>query len=438
MEDQITGKVIADSEFFELPLINNFKNIFTYKIALGEAVKEEMSLVLKNLMTGGILLGFSDLHLEIQEKGSILRVRIDGKLHEACTFTAKIHHNIVSRIKLLAGLKLNIEKVPQDGRFTVVLNRPEGIEEIEIRVSTIPTAYGENIVMRILNPKSLISLEELGLRSDLFALFEVQAKKPNGMIIVTGPTGSGKTTTLYAFLKKIRSSENKVITIEDPIEYHLDGITQTQINSSRGYDFASGLRSIVRQDPDAILVGEIRDLETASIALQAALTGHLVLSTLHTNNAAGTIARLQALGELPVNIAPALNMVVAQRLVRRICQHCSKKQKISTELFTEIKEGFKTISPNIPLPAFSEDSEILVANEKGCEFCNFTGFKGRIALFEAIEIDDEMEDFILTSPSIPALERLAIQKGATLMKQDGYIKILNGITTIEEVIAVTG
>ncbi|MDD5639499.1 MAG: GspE/PulE family protein [Candidatus Pacebacteria bacterium] len=438
MEDQITGKVIADSEFFELPLINNFKNIFTYKIALEDAVKQEMSLVLKNLMTGGVLLGFSDLHLEIQEKGSILRVRIDGKLHEACTFAAKTHHNIVSRIKLLAGLKLNVEKVPQDGRFTVVLNRPEGIEEIEIRVSTIPTAYGENIVMRILNPKSLISLEELGLRSDLFALFEVQAKKPNGMIIVTGPTGSGKTTTLYAFLKKIRSSENKVITIEDPIEYHLDGITQTQINSSRGYDFASGLRSIVRQDPDAILVGEIRDLETASIALQAALTGHLVLSTLHTNNAAGTIARLQALGELPVNIAPALNMVVAQRLVRRVCQKCSKKQKISTELFTEIKEGFKTISPNIPLPSFSENSEILIPNEKGCEFCNFTGFNGRIALFEAIEIDDEMEDFILTSPSIPALERLAIQKGATLMKQDGYMKILDGITTIEEVIAVTG
>ncbi|MCK9393752.1 MAG: GspE/PulE family protein [Candidatus Paceibacterota bacterium] len=438
MEDQITGKVVAEAEFFEQPLVSNFKNIYTYKLALESAVQEEMSLVLKNLMTGAILLGFSDLHLEIEEKGSMLRVRIDGSLHQACVFTPKVHHNIVSRIKLLAGLKLNIEKAPQDGRFTVVLNRPEGVEEIEIRVSTIPTAYGENIVMRVLNPKSLISLEELGLRSDLFALFERQAKKPNGMIIVTGPTGSGKTTTLYAFLKKIRSSENKVITIEDPIEYHLDGITQTQINQSRGYDFASGLRSIVRQDPDAILVGEIRDLETASIALQAALTGHLVLSTLHTNNAAGTIARLQALGEIPVNIAPALNMVVAQRLVRKVCPHCSTKQRISAELFTEIKEGFKTISPNIPLPAFSENSEILVPSPKGCEFCNFTGFKGRIALFEAIEIDDEMEDFILTSPSIPALERLAIQKGATLMKQDGYMKILNGITTIEEVVAVTG
>jgi len=438
MEDQITGKITAEQEFFQEPLLGNFKNIHTYKLALGEAIKEEMSLVMKNLMAGAILLGFSDLHLEIEEKESTLRVRIDGALHPACNFTPKVHKSIVSRIKLLSGLKLNIEKVPQDGRFTVALERFEGTEEIEIRVSTIPTAYGENIVMRVLNPKSLISLEELGLRGDLLKLFEQQAKKPNGMIIVTGPTGSGKTTTLYAFLKKIRSPETKVITIEDPIEYHLDGITQTQIDHNRGYDFASGLRSIVRQDPDAILVGEIRDLETASIALQAALTGHLVLSTLHTNNAAGTIARLQALGEIPVNIAPALNMVVAQRLVRRICKHCSKPQKISPELYQEIVEGFRTISPKVPLPKISDDSDIIIPSSKGCAFCNFTGFKGRIALFEAIEIDDEMEDFILTSPSIPALERLAIQKGATLMKQDGYIKILDGITTIEEVRAVAG
>jgi type II secretory ATPase GspE/PulE/Tfp pilus assembly ATPase PilB-like protein len=258
------------------------------------------------------------------------------------------------------------------------------------------------------------------------------------MIIVTGPTGSGKTTTLYAFLKKIRNDTNKVITIEDPVEYHLDGITQTQIDHARGYDFASGLRSIVRQDPDAILVGEIRDLETASIALQAALTGHLVLSTLHTNNAAGTIARLQALGEIPVNIAPSLNMVVAQRLVRKVCKHCSTKEKISPELYKEMKESFKNVSSKVAIPSFDENTEILRPKEGGCELCNYTGFKGRIALFEAIEIDDEMEDFILTSPSIPALERLAIQKGATLMKQDGYMKIIEGITTIEEVVAVAG
>ncbi len=438
MEDRITGKIDIEQEFFERPLVDNFLNLMSYKLAIGKATQGDISLVLKNIMGGGIVLKFSDLHLEINEKDSFLRVRIDGLLQQVCPFDIPIYKKIVSRIKLLSGLKLNIEKVPQDGRFTVVLNKPEGVEEVEIRVSTIPTNYGENIVMRILNPQSLIDLEELGLRSDLYELFLQQAEKPNGMIIVTGPTGSGKTTTLYAFLKKIRNPTNKVITIEDPVEYHLDGITQTQIDHSRGYDFASGLRSIVRQDPDAILVGEIRDLETASIALQAALTGHLVLSTLHTNNSAGTIARLQALGELPVNIAPALNMVVAQRLVRRICKNCSSKQKISPELYTEMKEGFKNVSDKVPVPQFDENTEILVANEKGCDQCNFTGFKGRIALFEAIEIDDEMEDFILTSPSIPALEKLAIEKGSTLMKQDGYMKILEGITTIEEVRSVAG
>lgn len=438
MDDKITGKIEVDEIFFQEPLIQIFSNLQAYKIGIEKAAEQDISLVMKNMMGGSIMLNVSDLHLEIEETKAILRVRLDGMLQYTCDFNFSIYKKIVSRIKLLSGLKLNVEKVPQDGRFTVALCKPEKTEEIEIRVSTIPTNYGENIVMRILNPKSLINLEELGLRSDLYNLFEVQAHKPNGMIIVTGPTGSGKTTTLYAFLKKIRSPENKVITIEDPVEYHLDGITQTQIDQAKGYDFASGLRSIVRQDPDAILVGEIRDLETASIALQAALTGHLVLSTLHTNNAAGTIARLQALGELPVNIAPALNMVVAQRLVRKICKKCSSTQKISNELCSEMKEGFKNLSSDVLIPSFDENTEILIPKKEGCEFCNFTGFKGRIALFEAIEIDDEMEDFILTSPSIPALERLAIQKGATLMKQDGYIKILNGITTIEEVRAVAG
>ncbi|MDD4409045.1 MAG: GspE/PulE family protein [Candidatus Pacebacteria bacterium] len=438
MEDKITGKIDVDEEFFQKPLCENFLNLLNYRLATEKAATEDISLVMKNMMGGAIMLRFSDLHLEISEKDSALRVRLDGLLQHACSFDQNIYKKVVSRIKLLSGLKLNVEKVPQDGRFTVALHKPEGLLEIEIRVSTIPTNFGENIVMRVLNPQSLIDLEQLGLRSDLYELFQQQAHKPNGMIIVTGPTGSGKTTTLYAFLKKIRTASNKVITIEDPVEYHLDGITQTQIDHARGYDFASGLRSIVRQDPDAILVGEIRDLETASIALQAALTGHLVLSTLHTNNAAGTIARLQALGEIPVNIAPSLNMVVAQRLVRKVCKNCSSRQKIPTELYEEMKEGFKNVSSSVPIPHFDENTEILIPKEEGCEFCNYTGFYGRIALFEAIEIDDEMEDFILTSPSIPALERLAIQKGATLMKQDGYMKIIDGITTIEEVRAVAG
>jgi type II secretory ATPase GspE/PulE/Tfp pilus assembly ATPase PilB-like protein len=250
---------------------------------------------------------------------------------------------------------LNVSDKPQDGRFSIIFHTGN---EIEIRVSTLPTEYGETIVMRILNPNNLIDLEQLGLRKDIYQIFESQAKKPNGMIVVTGPTGSGKTTTLYAFLKKIRSPEIKVITIEDPIEYHLDGISQTQVNPKKGYNFATGLKSIVRQDPDAILVGEIRDLETASISLQAALTGHLVLSTLHANDAAGTIARFQALGESPTNIAPAINIAIAQRLVRKVCPKCTEMKKISPELLKEIQDGLAGIGSNVDCPEINENIEV--------------------------------------------------------------------------------
>jgi len=249
------------------------------------------------------------------------------------------------------------------------------------------------------------------------------------MIIVTGPTGSGKTTTLYAILKRIKSEELKIITIEDPIEYHLKEISQTQVNPAKGYDFASGLKSIMRQDPDVVLVGEIRDLETAKISLQASLTGHLVLTTLHTNDAAGTVVRLEALREKPVNIAPAINMAVAQRLVRKVCQKCAKFEKISLPDFEKIKKALKKvpISPALKIP-----------QAKGCKDCNFTGYQGRIGIFEAFLVDDEMEKFILTSPSISALREKAIKKGMFTMHQDGIIKVLEGITTIEEVERVTG
>jgi type II secretory ATPase GspE/PulE/Tfp pilus assembly ATPase PilB-like protein len=251
------------------------------------------------------------------------------------------------------------------------------------------------------------------------------------MIIVTGPTGSGKTTTLYAFLKKIKKPEIKIITIEDPIEYHLGGISQTQVNPSKGYDFANGLRSIMRQDPDTVLVGEIRDLETASIALQAALTGHLVFTTLHTNDAAGTVARLQALGEKPINIAPAINMAVAQRLVRKVCQKCSKLEKVPPEVLAKIKKTLKNIPPAIKIPKLNSDLKIPRA--VGCKNCNFTGFKGRVGIFEAFLVDSEMEKFILKSPSITALKENAQKKGMITMYQDGILKVLKGVTTMEEI-----
>jgi type II secretory ATPase GspE/PulE/Tfp pilus assembly ATPase PilB-like protein len=433
--ETITEKIEIEKELSE-KFEKEITNIPSLKNKAEELSPKDVSILLKALMFGSIILDSSDMHIEAIESGSTLRVRVDGVLQEVVSFDLQKHQSMVSRIKLLSGLKLNIEDKPQDGRFSILLNRNDKVEEIEIRVSTLPTEYGETIVMRVLNPKNIISLEDLGLRKDLYEIFNVQAEKPNGMIIVTGPTGSGKTTTLYGFLKKIRNPEIKVVTIEDPIEYRLDGISQTQVNPKKGYDFAAGLKSIVRQDPDAILVGEIRDLETASIALQAALTGHLVLSTLHTNDAAGTIARLQALGEKAVNIAPAINVCIAQRLVRKVCSKCSEKKNIPSELFEEIKKGLEGIPQGVDMPELRPD--ILVANIKGCEYCNFTGYKGRIGIFEAMPIDDEMQDFILTSPSTSAIEKIAIKKGMTLMKQDGLIKILKGVTTMEEVKRVVG
>ena len=255
------------------------------------------------------------------------------------------------------------------------------------------------------------------------------------MIIVTGPTGSGKTTTLYAFLKKIQKPEIKIITIEDPIEYHLKGISQTQVAPKKGYDFASGLRAIVRQDPDVILVGEIRDLETAEIALQAALTGHLVLSTLHTNDAAGTVTRLLSLGAKPVNIAPALNMAIAQRLVRRVCKKCSELKKVSPADLDKLKKGLKGLPSSIEIPELNEKLEI--PKIKGCPECNDTGYKGRVAIFESFLTDPELENFILSSPSISALKEKAIKKGMVVMYQDGLMKVLKGLTTLEEVERVT-
>lgn len=434
--EKITGKIEVEQGFLEKNL-RNFKNIAKLKAAIEVAIEGDLTILIKNIMAGSIQLDSSDLHLETNEAGSLLRIRVDGLLQTVCTFTQSQHQAIVSRIKLLSGLKLNIEKKPQDGRFTVLFSSEEaGDQEIEIRVSTLPAEYGETVVMRVLNPKSLISLEELGLRKDLYEIFEKQSQKPNGMIIVTGPTGSGKTTTLYAFLKKIRNPEINIITLEDPIEYHLAGISQTQVDSARGYDFASGLKSIVRQDPDVILVGEIRDLETASIALQSALTGHLVLSTLHTNDSTGTIARLQSLGENPVNIAPAINMIVAQRLVRKLCPKCMGLEKISEKDYAEIKQGLSNLGSQVILPELTPETQIGVP--KGCEYCNFTGYKGRVGIFEAFLIDDELEEFILTSPSSSALQKMAVEKGLVLMKQDGMIKVLEKVTTLEEVIKAAG
>lgn len=404
------------------------KSIEDFKKKVQDYASQSTTDLLDVILFSSIVLDASDIHLEPQEESARLRIRLDGILQDVVFFENEAYKHLLSRLKLLSKLKLNITDKPQDGRYTIDIDN----QLIEVRTSSLPAEYGESIVMRILNPKSLIDLDQLGLREDLFKIFEKEIQKPNGMIIVTGPTGSGKTTTLYAFLKKIQNPEIKIITIEDPIEYHLKGISQTQVAPEKGYTFADGLRSIVRQDPDVILVGEIRDLETAKIGLQAALTGHLVLSTLHTNDAAGTIPRLVDLGADPSSIAPALKMAVAQRLVRKVCKKCATLEKPSASELDEIKKGLKSLPAKIKLPDF-DSIKIARIKQGGCQTCNFTGYKGRQGLFEAYLVDSEMEKFILTNPPVSSIRELAIKKGMVTMYQSGLIDVVLGDTTMDEV-----
>jgi len=388
--------------------------------------------VVEVILAGSMALGGSDIHIEGQENDAKLRIRLDGVLQDVMTFDKKTYDAMVSRIKLLSEMKLNISNKPQDGRFSIMA----GDDSVEIRASILPTEYGDSIVMRILNPKSLISLDQAGLRKDLYDTFLKQIDRPNGMIIVTGPTGSGKTTTLYAFLKQIRNPEIKIITIEDPIEYHLEGISQTQVEPDKGYDFISGLRAIVRQDPDVILVGEIRDLETTDIALQAALTGHMVFSTLHTNDAAGTIARLISLGAKPFNIGPALNMAVAQRLVRKVCSDCGVLEIPTPEEFAQISELLGPAveylaQKGVQLPPI--DDKLRIPRAKGCDKCNGTGYRGRVGIYEAFLVDDEVQSYILGEPTIPGLKTMAQKKGMLTMYQDGLVKVVQNLTTLDEI-----
>jgi len=413
--------------------INKFKE--TVRGNLNDS--EQITVTLQLILAGAIILNSSDVHLEPEEEKTKLRIRLDGILHDAAFIEPLLYNKLLSRVKLLAGLKLNINNRSQDGRLTLRVAKGA---EIEVRVSILPSEYGEAIVMRILNPQSLLSVDDLGIREDLKAAFEKEISRPNGMIIVTGPTGSGKTTTLYAILKKLQNPEIKIVTIEDPIEYHLEGISQSQVNQKSGYTFTSGLQAIVRQDPDVILVGEIRDLETAQMAIQAALTGHLVLSTLHTNDAAGTVARLAALGEKPTEAAPALNAVVAQRLVRILCRDCREMVEATATEKAEIEKGLANlpiaVKKKMAMEAAPKITE--VAKAKGCPKCNSTGYKGRVGIYELFIVDDEMENFISANPSVADLNKKAREKGMTTMKQDGLIKVFQGITTLDEVKRVVG
>jgi type II secretory ATPase GspE/PulE/Tfp pilus assembly ATPase PilB-like protein len=427
----VRGEINIPEEIIKEGL-SDIKNVSDIQAKIKSCLGKNTSSLLEFIFIGALLIDASDIHLEAEEDGLKVRNRIDGVLKDITKIESSIAKKIVSRIKLLSSVKLNIKDIPQDGSFAVVFPFEEGPLEIDIRMSTLPSEYGETIVLRLLDPRKLIALEELGLREDLLDLFKKEIKRPNGMILVTGPTGSGKTTTLYAFLKAINHPESKIITIEEPIEYHLDGISQTETKKG-GYDFATGLKAIMRQDPDVILVGEIRDLETTQIAIQAALTGHLVFSTLHTNDAPGTISRLISLGEKTSNIAPAVNVIIAQRLVRKICPLCSVIETPDEKIVAEIKEELSSVDKNI----FSFPSNVEIPRAVGCRGCNFTGYKGRMGVHEAFVVDDETENFLFSCDSTAELRQKAVEKGMITVRQDALIKLIQQKTTMDEVNRVT-
>ena len=382
--------------------------------------------ILEIILAGGILVQASDIHLEPEEKSVRLRYRLDGVLHDITFFNSKLYRQILSRVKLVSGLKLNIMKTAQDGRFSIKLSN----QEIEVRTSILPGAYGESIVLRILNPESiLVAIETLGVEPALYQILEREIAKPNGLILLTGPTGSGKTTTLYAILRQINSTETKIITIEDPIEYHLEGVNQTQVNPGEDYTFLSGLRSALRQDPDVIMVGEIRDSETAKIAINGSLTGHLVLSTLHTNNAAGTIPRLIDLEVNPKVLDAALNIAIAQRLVRKLCPACKRPATLAAsdqQLIAQVVAGIKRKRADFVAPPIAFWEAV------GCRECHGTGYRGRTGVFEAILLDKNIAALLVKNPNEREIKRVALGQGILDLREDGVVKALAGITSLGE------
>lgn len=378
----------------------------------------------------------SDIHLEVGKEVVQVRFRLDGILYNITTLSINIWPRVISRIKLLAGLKINIEDIPQDGHFTIYLKD----DQVELRISTIPSNYGENVVIRILrSSKTGLKFEDLGLQGKAYLDLEKEINRPNGMTITTGPTGSGKTTTLYAILNKLNTPNTKIITLENPIEYKLQGITQSQVAPEGDYNFAKGLKAILRQDPDIIMVGEIRDLETADTAINAALTGHLVVTTLHTNDAAGALPRLLSMGVKPFLLAPAINAVIGQRLVRRICEHCKKEIKLEPELFGKVIKILK----EIPADSGERLNDSQLNNLKfyqgqGCETCHQTGYKGRTGIFEIFTINEKMEKLILAGQvSEFEMRKITIENGMVTMVQNGLLKAKDGITTVEEIFRVS-
>jgi type IV pilus assembly protein PilB len=374
------------------------------------------------ILTEAVKRGASDIHLEPYEKEYRVRLRMDGVLHPIMTPPLKAKDAITSRLKIMAKLDISEKRLPQDGRIMLKMQVDRKKRQLDFRVSTLPTLWGEKVVLRLLDKENLrLDMTKLGFEPDSLEKFQKAILKPYGMVLVTGPTGSGKTNTLYSAISLVNKPDTNIMTAEDPVEFQLHGVNQVQMKEQIGLNFAAALRSFLRQDPNIILVGEIRDFETAEIAIKAALTGHLVLSTLHTNGAPETISRLMNMGIEPFLVATSVHLIVAQRLVRRICSECAEPIEVPLEAL--VRAGY---TPD-------EARQAKIKKGRGCSICNGSGYKGRVGLYEVMEINDELRELILVGASAMELKKKAIENGMTTLRRSGLMKVMLGVTTMEEV-----
>ena len=423
-QQEIVGEVgealkQTEEELLKIPTIDSKQ--------IAEIIKEApIAKIVSTILEYAVSSRASDVHVEPQEDRIRVRYRIDGILYDQLSLPKTVQEAVISRIKILSNMKIDEHRMPQDGRFNFKVEN----NEVDLRISVMPAAFGEKIVMRLLRKSGgILTLQELGLTGTSLKNLETSILRPHGIILSCGPTGSGKTTTLYAVLEKLNTTRVNIMTLEDPVEYQMPGVNQVQINPAVGLTFATGLRSFLRQDPNIILVGEIRDVETTELALQASLTGHLVFSTLHTSDASGALPRLIDLGAEPFLLSSTMNAIVGQRIVRRICTYCKETYLPLRQIVDEMRNVLGKLFT-------TEREEIKVSKGKGCEKCAGSGYLGRIGIFEVLPVSNKISDLILEHPDSSAVEKEAILEGMITMKQDGYLKVLQGITTPEEVIRV--
>ncbi len=415
-EEVTVDEILADIDEADVEVVATKEQDVDAEEASGSPVIRYVNYIIQSAVKDGA----SDIHIEPGEKKLKVRYRIDGVLFDAMTPPHKMHAAIISRLKIMANLDISERRLPQDGRIRAVV----GGRKLDLRVSTLPSVAGEKCVMRILDTRSIsIGLDQLGFSPDTLTIWRRQIESPHGIILVTGPTGSGKTTTLYSSLKEMDARTMNISTVEDPVEYHLDGITQVQTHEKIGMTFSAALRALLRQDPDVVMLGEIRDTDTARIAVQASLTGHLVLSTLHTNDAPSSVTRLINIGVEPFLIGAALNGVLAQRLVRRVCPNCRQPTQVE-----ESMAEFMTMNGIDPTKAFKG---------KGCERCRQTGYSGRVGIYELLVLDDVTRDKVASNPSVTEFRRMCVERGMVTLRQDGLMKVAAGLTTVDEVLQAT-